>query len=175
MATEKQLYRRGRGGTAGARPLPNVNIMIMTVWYSFFPSWTDSRYLFLFLLKIAGKPQRSSCVRLECTVPARGGGTAGACPLPNVDVTRSRSFSIADDSHSSQFISDKVAGRVCVFLTPQSVDSWYMYQHIHTYTNIRKPFLFSFLSRWTWNSCKFTFSSFVGYFSKEFLIEPHTE
>ena len=71
-------------------------------------------------------------MRLECTVPARGGGTAGACPLPNVDVTRSRSFSTADDS---QFISDKVAGRVCVFLTPQSV--------VGTYTKIRKPFLFS--------------------------------
>merc|ERR1711971_1088985 len=41
----------------------------------------------------------------------------------------------------SSFQTRLLAGCVC-FLTPQSVDSWYMYQHIHTHTNIRKPFCF---------------------------------
>ena len=31
---------------------------------------------------------------------------------------------------------------VC-FSNPSKCTSWYMYQHIHTHTNIRKPFLFS--------------------------------
>ena len=52
-------------------------------------------------------------------------------------------FATADDQYDSQFISDKVAGRVCVFSNPSKCTSWYMYQHIHTHTNIRKPFLFS--------------------------------
>ena len=110
----------------------------MTFEYSFFPSWTDPIHLFslylLFLLKIVQKPQRSSCVRWT-------GGTAGGRPLPNVDVTRSRSQL---QTTVSSFQTRLLAGCVC-FLTPQSVDSWYMYQHIHTHTNIRKPFCF-FLS-----------------------------
>ena len=71
-----------------------------------------------------------------CAVPA-------ALPRRRSSVAQRRcdalAFATPDDS---QFISDKVAGRVCVFLTPQSVVGTCT-NNIHTQTNIRKPFFLS--------------------------------